>query len=324
MTGDIARKDFSHYPVLYNEVMKYIQPINGGKYVDGTLGGGGHAAGILHISSPEGVLLGLDIDNAALDIARVNLAEFGDRAILKNGSFLSMQEHINSLGWESVDGILLDLGVSSIQLDTPERGFSFRHQAPLDMRFDTKNPVTAYNIVNNLSQKELTELLINYGDERYAHSIAKHIIKSRPVETTYQLAEIVTKVYGRFRRSIHKKNQKKMERIHPATRTFQAVRIAVNREIEVLEEVLPQIVNILAIGAVAVIISFHSIEDRIVKRFYKRESKDCICLPRQPICTCGHTAKLRVLTKAPVRPKEEEIISNVRARSARLRAAKRI
>jgi 16S rRNA (cytosine1402-N4)-methyltransferase len=221
------------------------------------------------------------------------------------------------LGWTAVDGILLDLGVSSMQLDTPERGFSFQTGAPLDMRFDPRNPVTAASLVNTWPEAELADILYRYGEERSSRQIARAIVQARPVETTTQLAEVVLRAsssHGPYRR----------ERLHPATRTFQALRIAVNRELEAIEVVLPQAVSLLKAGGRLAVISFHSLEDRIVKQYMRRESQDCICPPRQPVCTCGHHATLVEITRHPIRPQDLEVERNPRSRSARLRVAEKI
>jgi 16S rRNA (cytosine1402-N4)-methyltransferase len=218
-----------------------------------------------------------------------------------------------TLGWQQVNGILLDLGLSSMQLDTPERGFSFQAQAQLDMRFDPDGKVSAVDLVNHLDEAELANLLFRYGEERNSRQVARAIVNARPVQTTTQLAAVVARATRGGKSGIH-----------PATRTFQALRIAVNRELDTLEEVLPQTLGALAPGGRLAIISFHSLEDRMVKQFMRRESRDCICPPRQPVCTCGHKANLRELTSKPIRPQDDEIRNNPRSRSARLRVAERL
>ena len=283
----------------------------GGVYIDGTVGGGGHAEAILESSAPDGRLLGLDRDPGALEAAGERLARFGGRAVLRHGSFARLAALAE--GFAPADGVLLDLGLSSLQLADPARGFAFSREGPLDMRFDPTAPgPTAADLVNGLPVKELAALLYRYGEERQAGRIAEAIVAARPLETTRQLAEVIERAVGR------------RGRIHPATRTFQALRIAVNKELEALEAALPQAVDLLRPGGRLVVISFHSLEDRIVKRFLRRESRDCICPPETPVCTCGHTAQLRLLTRKPVRPDPEEVERNPRARSARLRAAERI
>ncbi len=302
-----------HLPVLYNEIIHAMQPHQGGLYVDGTVGAGGHAHGVLSASSPDGQLLGMDVDPQALHLAQENLAEFGERAHLVRTSYSSLLDQMAALGWRLVDGILLDLGVSSMQLDTRERGFSFQTEAPLDMRFDPAGHTTAEDLVNQLSETELSDVLFRYGEEHRSRQVARAIINSRPIRTTTQLAKIVAGVTSGGRSGIH-----------PATRTFQALRIAVNGELGALETFLPQTLKALRPGGRLAIIAFHSLEDRMVKQFLRTESKDCICPPGQPICTCGHKASLREITGKPVRPLENEVQVNPRSRSARLRVAERI
>lgn len=309
----------AHRPVLYQEIIHALRPARGNLYVDATLGAGGHAWGILQHSSPDGLLLGLDVDPQALSLAAERLAVYGQRAMIVRASYTQLAEQLAAVGWAKVNGILLDLGVSSMQLDAAQRGFSFSADAPLDMRFDPANPQTAARLVNELPEKELARILFQYGEETLAKQIAHAIVQARPVTTTGQLAEIVLRVVERRGRKDERKRP-----LHPATRTFQALRIAVNRELEALEEVLPQAVAALAPGGRLAVISFHSLEDRIVKQFFRRESADCLCPPRQPVCTCGHRATLVEVTRHPIRPQESEIAQNPRARSARLRVAERI
>ena len=281
--------------------------------MDGTLGAGGHAWGILTASAPDGLLLGLDVDPQALQIASERLAGFGQRAIIRHGTYLSMSEHLADLGWGSLQGIVLDLGVSSMQLDTPERGFSFLTDAPLDMRFDPNNPTSADELVNRLTEKELADIIFNFGEERRAYQVARAIVHSRPLHTTNELARVVAKATHSGR-----------DGIHPATRTFQALRIAVNQELEAVEQVLPLAMQVLAPGGRLAVIAFHSLEDRLVKQYFRRESQDCICPPRQPVCTCGHKASLVEITRHPIRPTDTEAAQNRRSRSAKLRVAEKI
>jgi 16S rRNA (cytosine1402-N4)-methyltransferase len=302
-----------HQPVLYNEIIHLLQPHRAGRYVDGTLGAAGHAWGILKTSEPDGLILGFDIDDHALQLARARLEEFGNRAKLVHDSFTNLANQLSAMGWGKVDGILLDLGLSSMQIDTPERGFSFRQDALLDMRFDLRNPVRAVNLVNNLSEKELADLLYTFGEERRSRKVARAIIRARPIETTLQLANVVADATSSGRRGMH-----------PATRTFQALRIAVNQELDALQEVLPQAVDSLNPNGRLAVISYHSLEDRIVKQFFRRESTDCICPPKQPVCDCGHLASIRRITRRPVRPQVDEIERNPRARSARLRVVEKL
>jgi 16S rRNA (cytosine1402-N4)-methyltransferase len=307
-----------HYPVLYKEIIHALRPKDRGFYVDGTLGAGGHAWGILEACSPEGRLLGLDLDPAALELARERLAPFGSRAFLVQASYTTLKAQLKHLGWTAVDGILLDFGISSMQLDTPERGFSFQQNAPLDMRFDPASQVTADMLVNDLPESELAEILFRYGEERQARKIARAVVMARPVTTTLQLAQIVAQAVG------GKSGRGRQSRTDPATLTFQALRIAVNRELESIEAVLPVAVEVLKPGGKLAVISFHSLEDRLVKQFMRRESQDCICPPRAPICTCGHLASIKEITRRPVQPGEAEVQRNPRARSARLRVAEKL
>ncbi|MFZ6027108.1 MAG: 16S rRNA (cytosine(1402)-N(4))-methyltransferase RsmH [Chloroflexota bacterium] len=303
----------SHLSVLYHEIIQALQPQSERRYVDGTLGAGGHAWGILDASQPDGKLLGLDLDPQALAMAQERLAPFGERAILRQASYTSLKEQLHSLAWDTVDGILLDLGVSSMQLDTRERGFSFQTDAPLDMRFSPNNPVTAAHLVNTLPENELADILYQYGEERRAYQVARAIVANRPIDTTGQLAAVVARATGSGRPGMH-----------PATRTFQALRIAVNEELDAIQRVLPQAVEALAPGGRLAVIAFHSLEDRLVKQFLRRESQDCLCPPRQPVCTCGHKASLKEITRHPIAAQAAEIEQNPRARSAKLRVAQRV
>jgi 16S rRNA (cytosine1402-N4)-methyltransferase len=303
---------FSHQPVLYQEIIHALRPKSTGRYVDGTLGAGGHAAGLLAASEPGGLLLGLDVDPQALSLASQNLAPFGERAFLKRAPYTSLSDQMSLLGWESASGILLDLGASSMQFDTPERGFSFLAEGPLDMRFDPSSPLTAAEIVNSWPEDELADVLFRYGEERTSRRIARAILQARPVKGTRQLAAVIEKAIGRH--GPH----------HPATLTFQALRIVVNAELENLERTLPVAVQALEPGGRLAIISFHSLEDRRVKEFFRLESRDCICPPRQPVCTCGHKASIQEITRRPIMPSEEEVTRNTRARSAKLRVAEKL
>lgn len=301
-----------HVPVLFQEVLEGLRVRPGGRYVDATVGGGGHAAGILAASAPDGRLLGLDRDPAALEVAAERLAPYGERATLVHASFGRVAEAARSRSFVPADGVVFDLGLSSLQLADPSRGFAFMEDGPLDMRFDpTEERRTAVALVNELAEEELAELLYRYGEERRARSIAEAIVAARPIHTTGELASVVEGVV------------KRRGRIHPATRTFQALRIAVNDELAELEAALPQAVEILAPGGRLAVISFHSLEDRLVKRFMRRESRDCICPPEIPVCVCDHRATLRLVARKPLRPTTKEIAANPRARSARLRLAER-
>ena len=301
-----------HQPVLYHEIIHALQPKSTGRYVDGTLGAGGHARGVLENSAPDGLLLGLDVDPQALALARKTLAPYGQRAHLMQASYHNLSDHLREQGWDLVDGILLDLGLSSMQLDTPERGFSFQHDAPLDMRFNPLASTSAADLVNSLPQDELADLIYRNGEERASRRIAQAIVRARPLQTTRQLAAVIEAVLPR------------KGHIHPATQTFQALRIAVNEELDRVEIVLPQAVAALRSGGRLAIISFHSLEDRIVKEYFRRESRDCLCPPRQPICTCEHKATLKEISRKPITPGEAEIQANPRARSAKLRIAEKL
>lgn len=313
MSESIWGGKLPHYPVLYHEIIHALQPRSTGNYLDGTLGAGGHAWGILQASNPSGRLLGLDVDPQALQLARERLAPFGSRAVIVQASYTELRQQLDILGWEEVDGILLDLGLSSMQLDTAERGFSFQVDAPLDMRFDPRNLLTAADLVNTLPEAELADILYNFGEERRSRQVARAIVRARPIHTTLRLAEVVA---GATRSG--------SPGIHPATRTFQALRIAVNQELEALQAVMPQAIASLAPGGRLAVIAFHSLEDRLVKQFFRQESRDCLCPPRQPICTCGHRATIKEITRRPVRPAEAEVRENPRSRSARLRVAEKL
>lgn len=303
----------SHVPVLLNEVIDGLQVAPGGWYVDATVGGGGHAAEILAASSPDGKVLGLDRDPAALEVASDRLSVYGSRFELVHSSFARLEEVARARDFAPVDGILFDVGLSSLQLADDERGFSFMTNGPLDMRFDrTSGGPTAADLVNNLSTEALADVLYEYGEETQSRRIARAMVEARPIHTTQDLVEVIEGAVGRRRR-----------RLHPATLTFQALRIAVNEELETLKAALPQAVQLLEAGGRLAVIAFHSLEDRIVKRFMRRESKDCVCPRELPICTCDHEASLNVITRKPIRPTEEEVEVNPRSRSARLRIAER-
>lgn len=306
-----------HRPVLYQEILNALQPKPGGHYIDCTLGAGGHSRGILEAITPDGELLAFDLDQTAIGIAAQTLAPFGDRVHLRHESYLKMQQAMQALGWEAVDGIVIDFGVSSMQLDQAERGFSFRKNGPLDMRFDVTRGISAADLLNQIDENQLAEILWKYGEESRSHKIAAAILANRPITTTMQLAQVIENAIGQPRKRGRRP-------IHPATKSFQAIRIAVNHELDAVEGVLPLAIQALAPGGILAVISFHSLEDRIVKHFFRDESKDCLCPPEQPICTCGHTATLKRMTKKPVIATDAEIQENPRARSAKLRIAKRL
>ncbi len=288
-----------HIPVLKKEVLFYLNCGPGKIFVDGTVGGGGHTQAILEASAPNGFVIGLDVDGEALIQAKKKLAPYGERYILKKGNYARGREILSGLNIEKVDGFLLDLGISSLQLAAPERGFSFLHPGPLDMRMDNTASVTASQIINRWSQKRIAEIIKQYGEERWANRIARKITETRvkmSIKTTTQLAEIVAN-------AIPRRNWPR--RIHPATRTFQALRIVVNQELENLKQFLNQVLSLLAPKGRVVIISFHSLEDRLVKNAFRNWAKE---------------GKVQLLTKKPVQPSREELAMNPRARSAKLRA----
>jgi 16S rRNA (cytosine1402-N4)-methyltransferase len=308
---------FDHTPVLLPETLETLQPGPGARYVDATLGGGGHAEKLLELSSPDGAVLGIDADPLAVTAARRRLARYGDRVTVVQSYFDTLAEIVRGAEFGPVDGVLFDLGVSSPQLDSAERGFSFQYDAPLDMRFGPGPEQTAADLVNSLPESELERIFRAYGEERYARRVAQRIVRERvrrPLRTTAELAELVTRAKPRSRQ----------ERIHPATRVFQALRIAVNQELERLERALPQALDVLRDSGRLAVISFHSLEDRIVKQFMRRETRGCVCPPDIPSCICGHEASLRILTPKPVRASDAEVALNPRARSAKLRAAQKL
>jgi 16S rRNA (cytosine1402-N4)-methyltransferase len=313
MTEKRGEENLSHRSVLYHEIIHEIAPQRGRKYVDGTLGAGGHAWGILEGSGPDGQLLGLEVDAQAISLAGERLSAYGERVVIVRASYVSLSEQLDDLGWESVDGILLDLGVSSMQFNTPERGFSFQHEGPLDMRYDSRSPFTAADIVNTWDEEAIADVLYRYGEERGSRRIARKIVEARPLQTTTQLAEVVLKGCKRPPKS----------RIHPATRTFQAIRIAVNGELDALERALPQAVDALAPGGRLAVISFHSLEDRIVKRFFRGHSQDQRD-NEHPLAPVVRRATLRTVNRKPIVPTEAEVLANPRSRSAKLRVAEKL
>ncbi len=303
----------THVPVLVKEVIEALAIQPGGRYIDCTIGGGGHAAAILDHSSPGGQLLGLDADPEAIDIARAKLGGYRDSVLLLNENFVNLWTVAAEHSFYPVNGILFDLGLSSFQLSSDARGFSFQHESALDMRLNPEQEDTAEDIVNKLSETELAHLIKTYGEESYSHKIAQRIVEERPIKTTLQLARTVELAIGR-----------KRGKIHPATRTFQALRIAVNQELQHLETGLEKALDLLGYGGRLVVISYHSLDDRIVKRFMHRESSDCICPTDMPACVCGHKASLRLVNKRVITPAADEVRLNPRSRSAKLRAAERI
>ncbi len=304
-----------HVPVLYDEVLALLEPRPGGQYVDGTVGAGGHSAGILEASAPDGRLLAFDRDEEALSFAADRLAEHSNRVTFVHDSYSRMGELAPIHGFTKVDGILLDLGLSSRQLENPARGFSFQREGPLDMRFDTSAGKTAADLVNSLSANALADIFWRYGEERLSRKYARAIVSARPISTTFELAKLIEhEAPGHSRR----------RRIHPATQVFQALRIAVNQELAELEVGLQEAIELLQPGSRIAVISFHSLEDRFVKNFFRDLTRDCVCPPRQPICTCDAEAVVRLITRKAVKPGEQEIEINPRSRSARLRVAEKL
>ena len=309
--------DFKHYSVLLPETIEQLHIKEDGIYVDGTLGGGGHSYEIAKRLT-TGRLIGIDQDYDALEAAGERLRPFADRVTLVHSNYETMVERVHELGIDKVDGILLDLGVSSFQLDTPERGFSYMvEDAPLDMRMDQDNPMTAADIVNDYSEEDLYRIIRDYGEDRFAKNIAKNIVKERQKERITragQLNQIIE-------RSIPKKLQ--VTGGHPAKRTYQAIRIELNRELDVLEQNLDAFIDLLAEDGRICIITFHSLEDRIVKNTFKKNQDPCTCPKDFPVCVCGKKSKGRVITRKPILPSEKELEENTRSRSAKLRVFER-
>lgn len=310
--------EFKHVSVLLHETVAGLQVKPSGIYVDGTLGGGGHSYEICKQLDSEGRLIGIDQDADALKAAGKRLEQFKDKVTLCKSNYEQMREVLQELGIEEVDGIVLDLGVSSYQLDEAERGFSYMEDAPLDMRMDRDQTMTARDIINEYPEGELFRIIKEYGEERYAKSIAKNICKRRqqnPIETTFELVDVI-----RGSMPAKARNAKG----HPAKRTFQAIRIECNRELEVLRETLDYMVDLLKDGGRISIITFHSLEDRIVKTSFRKYENPCTCPPDFPVCVCGKKSKGRVVTRKPILPSEEELEQNTRSKSAKLRIFEKI
>ena len=311
--------EFNHYSVLLNETIENLNIKPDGIYVDGTLGGGGHAYQVASRLSEKGRLIGIDQDADAIAAAGERLKEFGDKITIIRSNYANMKEELHRIGVEKVVGIVLDLGVSSFQLDTPERGFTYRDEnAPLDMRMDDRQSLTAKDIVNGYSEMDLYRIIRDYGEDKFAKNIAKHIVQERakkPIETTGELTEII-------RASIPMKVQ--VTGGHPAKRTFQAIRIELNKELEVLQNNLDDMIDLLNPGGRICIITFHSLEDRIVKTNFKRNENPCTCPSDFPVCVCGKKSKGKVVTRKPILPSEEELEVNSRSKSAKLRVFERV
>lgn len=305
--------EFKHKSVLLNETIDGLNIKPDGIYVDGTLGGGGHAYEVCRRLGEKGSIIGIDQDAAAIEAASARLKDFGEKVTIVRSNYCDMKSKLHELGIDKVDGIVLDLGVSSYQLDTAERGFSYREDAPLDMRMDTRQKMTARDIVNDYTEADLYRVIRDYGEDKFAKNIAKHIVQARavkPVETTAELSEII-------RASIPMKFQKKSG--HPAKRTFQAIRIELNRELDVLRDSLDDMIDLLNQGGRLCIITFHSLEDRIVKSAFRKNENPCTCPPDFPVCVCGKKSKGSIITKKPILPSEEELEYNSRSKSAKLR-----
>ena len=310
-------EDFHHLSVLPDEVIRFLNPENGKTYLDGTLGGGGHSSLILE-KAPKALLIGIDRDLSALAAAGARLAAHREQIRLVHGDFAGVAGHLSSLGIAALDGFILDLGVSSHQLDTRERGFSFQQDAPLDMRMDTSSGETAADLVNRLPEAELERIIAEYGEERWAKRIASFIVKERAeslITTTFRLVDIIKGAVPKAKWD---------ERIHPATRTFQALRIAVNSELDSLEQGMRAALDLLKPGGRGVIISFHSLEDRIVKHVFREYAEGCTCPRQMPICVCGNLPRVKILTGRPVAAAQAETDANPRARSAKLRAVEKL
>ena len=309
--------EFKHISVLFEETIEGLHIKPDGVYVDGTMGGAGHGRAVCERLSSEGRYIGIDQDEAAIKVGTERLAPFSDRVSIVRSNYADMVSVVHGLGYEKVDGIMLDLGVSSYQLDTAERGFSFREDAPLDMRMDQRQTMTARDIVNNYSEMELFHIIRDYGEDRFAKNIARHIFMEReqkPIETTLELAEIIKHAIPAKIRATGG---------HPAKRTFQAIRIELNHELSVLEDNLNSMIDLLNPGGRLCIITFHSLEDRIVKTIFKKNENPCICPPGFPVCTCGMESKGKVITRKPILPSETELEVNSRSKSAKLRVFER-
>lgn len=309
--------EFVHKSVLLDEVIEGLDIKENGTYVDGTLGGAGHAGHVCARLGTDGRFIGIDQDEDAIKVSTERLKKYGDKVTIVRSNYSDMPDVVHELGISGVDGITLDLGVSSFQLDTAERGFSYRMDAPLDMRMDTRQPLSAETVVNEYTESELFHIIKNYGEDKFAKNIAKHIVMERgkhPIETTGQLNEVII-------RAIPMKFQKTSG--HPSKRTFQAIRIELNRELDVLRETLDDMIDMLNPGGRICIITFHSLEDRIVKSAFRKNENPCTCPSHFPVCVCGNISKGKVITRKPILPSEEELMYNSRSKSAKLRIFER-
>lgn len=310
--------EFNHYSVMLEETVEQLCIRPDGIYVDGTLGGGGHAALVCSRLSDRGHFYGIDQDGAAIEAAKKRLLGFGKKATLIRSNYSRMREELKAYGVDRADGIVLDLGVSSYQLDEAERGFTYREDAPLDMRMDRRQEKTARDIVNSYGEMDLYRVIRDYGEDKFAKNIAKHIVQARekkPIETTQELVEII-------KRAIPAKIR--MQKGHPAKQTFQAIRIELNQELEVLKDSLDDMIDLLNPGGRICVITFHSLEDRIVKTIFRKNENPCTCPSHFPVCVCGKIPKGRVVTRKPIIPKEKELEENSRSKSAKLRVFERV
>jgi 16S rRNA (cytosine1402-N4)-methyltransferase len=305
-------KNDYHVPVLLEEVTNLLNPQKSGKYIDGTVGEGGHSEAILKIGSPDCLVLGIDADPEAIDSARNRLEIFGSRVVLQQANFVFMAELAAEAGFVPCDGIIMDLGLSSLQLEREDRGFSFQREGPLDMRFDPNQERTGARVVNNYPGKELQRIFEEFGELRGARRIAQGIVGMRPFHSSLDLAKFLSKMIGRH------------GKIHPATKVFQAIRMEVNQELNNLETGLNQVIKLLGSRRRLAVISYHSLEDRVVKRAFVRAAAHCVCPPKIPVCVCGHVPEIRLITKKPITPSWLEVKNNPRSRSARLRVAEHV
>lgn len=310
--------NFQHTSVLLNESLKYMNPVTGEIFVDGTLGGAGHSMAFLKKLLPTGILIGIDQDKTALKNAEEIFNEYKDNIILLHSNFLNIKEIVEERYPEGVDGVFLDIGVSSPQIDTPERGFSYMQDAPLDMRMNQEDEIDASYIVNNYSQEELHRIIRIYGEEKWAKRIAEFIVKKREEKAIITTIELVKVIEAAIPKGAREKGS------HPAKRTFQALRIEVNHELDVLEKAIDDSLKVLKKGGRLGIITFHSLEDRIVKERFKYYEKNCVCPPELPMCNCDKEKEVKILTKKPIIPSEEEIENNPRSKSAKFRVLRKI
>ncbi len=308
-------KNIYHTPVLVPEILEGLQVQPGGRYIDGTLGEGGHSEAILLASDPGGQVLGIDADHEAVHVAKNRLNKFRleDSFIAVNNKFSEMRNIASELNFIPVHGVLLDLGISSLQLDYEEKGFSFKQSAPLDMRFNSDQDITASQIINTFPMERLSDIIFKYGEEPFSRRIARAIVKNRPIHTSSELAQVIVDVI-----------KKPIRKHHPATQTFQAIRIAVNNELKELESTLSQAISVIGLGGRLAVISYHSLEDRIVKKYFKEQSSTCVCSVEIIECVCNHSPTIKIMTKKPIAPTNQEKKINTRSRSAKLRIAERI